>query len=278
MLKTAVRTVVHLAIIAVLTLLTQIGGLAYAIAWAIRFWLFKRHRRSVTVLVGLFVVSYGVFWFAAMKIAPLAGRVPIDCLAASNAQPVEQSVLYCALNRNYVVPELATLVTDLGAHMDREFPGSETLVLDAGFPFFDGFPLLPHLSHKDGRKADLAFYYHDAGGRYVPGVTKSPIGYWAFEEAPDGFAAPCPGNQGWKTLRWDMRWFRVFNSDVQLDENRTREALRWLTTTGRKAGLSKILLELHLKRTLRVNSDVVRFQGCRAARHDDHIHIEIGTR
>lgn len=278
MLKTVLRTAVHLGIVAVLTLLTQIGGLAYAVAWVIRFWLFKRHRRSVVVLVGLFVVSYGVFWFAAMKIAPLAGRVPIACLAASNTEPVEQSVLYCALNRNYVVPELARIVTDLAAHMDREFPGTETLVLDAGFPFIDGFPLLPHLSHKDGRKVDLAFYYRGIDGRYVPGVTKSPIGYWAFEEAPEGNATPCPRSESWKSLRWDMRWFRVFNSDLQLDEDRTGEALRWLTTSGRKAGLSRILLEPHLKRTLRANSDIVRFQGCRAARHDDHIHIQIGAR
>ncbi|MBD1544816.1 hypothetical protein [Roseibium aggregatum] len=278
MLKTALRTAVHLGIVAVLTLLTQIGGLAYGVAWASRFWLFKRHRRSVAVLVGLFAVSYGFFWFAATKIAPLAGRVPIACLTASNAEPVEQSVLYCALNRNYVVPELARIVTDLAVHMDREFPGTETLVLDAGFPFIDGFPLLPHLSHRDGRKLDLAFYYRGTDGRYVPGVTKSPIGYWAFEEAPDGYATPCPDSQGWKTLRWDMRWFRVFNSDVQLDADRTGEALRWLTTAGRRAGLAKVLLEPHLKRTLRVNSDVIRFQGCRAARHDDHMHIQIGTR
>jgi hypothetical protein len=278
MLKTALRTVVHLAIIAVLTLLTQIGGLAYAVAWAIRFWLFKPHRRSVAVLVSLFVVFYGIFWFAATRVAPLAGRVPIACLAASNVEPVGQSLLYCALNRNYVVPELARLLTDLAAHMDRKFPGTETLVLDAGFPFFDGFPLLPHLSHKDGRKVDLAFYYHDTDGRYVPGATKSPIGYWAFEQAPDGYVPPCARSSGWKTLRWDMRWFRVFNSDLQLDKDRTSEALRWLTTTGRKAGLSRILLEPHLKRTLRATGDIVRFQGCRAARHDDHIHIEIGTR
>ena len=36
-----------------------------------------------------------------------------------------------------------------------------------------------------------------------------------------------------------------------------------------------LLLEPHLKTRLKLEKyDKIRFQGCRAARHDDHIHVQ----
>ena len=81
-----------------------------------------------------------------------------------------QSAAYCALNRHYVAPELKKVLFDLSAQMDREYPGTTTLILDANFPFISGFPLLPHLSHSDGQKVDLAFFYQK-DGTYLPGKT-----------------------------------------------------------------------------------------------------------
>jgi len=65
------------------------------------------------------------------------------------------------LNRNYVKPELNIILQEL-AHKLPE--GVELKYLDANFPFFDGFPLLPHLSHNDGKKLDLSFIYEDKNG------------------------------------------------------------------------------------------------------------------
>lgn len=80
---------------------------------------------------------------ATVWIAPQFGRVPLSC---ANSGPVQmQSTLYCALNRHYVVPELKTALTELATDIDAQFAGTVTLVLDANFPFFDGFQLLPHL-------------------------------------------------------------------------------------------------------------------------------------
>jgi hypothetical protein len=39
--------------------------------------------------------------------------------------------------------------------------------------------------------------------------------------------------------------------------------------------VQKILIEPHLKERLRLQSSKVRFQGCHAARHDDHVHVQI---
>lgn len=176
-----------------------------------------------------------------------------------------QSPLYCALNRQYVTPELRDVVVSVAERMDARFEGTQTLVLDANFPFFAGFPLLPHLSHHDGRKVDLAFYYRDEGG-YLAGVTRSPLGYFAFEEGP----SDCPKRR--VSLRWDMGWLQPLWPEYPLEPERMRAVLEYLVAEPR---VSKIFIEPHLKQRFGVQSGKIRFQGCRAARHDDHIHLQL---
>ncbi len=49
-----------------------------------------------------------------------------------------------------------------------------------------------------------------------------------------------------------------------------------LSDEGRGFGVEKIFVEPHLAERLGVQADTIRFQGCRAARHDDHIHMQVG--
>jgi hypothetical protein len=176
-----------------------------------------------------------------------------------------QSKMYCALNRQYVTPELKDVLIDYAAKMATEFPDTKTLVLDANFPFFDDFPLLPHLSHNDGRKADLAFYYEDEG-EYLPEFTRSPIGYFAFENGP----TDCPDNA--VTMRWDLPWLQNLWPNYQPEPSRMRAALKLLSQDER---VGKVFIEPHLRDRFGGQSNKIRFQGCRAARHDDHIHIQL---
>jgi len=157
--------------------------------------------------------------------------------------------------------------------MDRAFPGNVTLHLDANFPFLNGFPLLPHLSHDDGRKLDIAYYYADSAGSYLPGKLRSPIGYWAFEQPGPDDSSPCPDS--WLSLRWNMTALQSLLPSRPLELNRTRAALRWLVTEGQKFDVERIFIEPYLAARLGVSSSVIGFQGCRAARHDDHIHIQL---
>ena len=258
-----------------LSILTQIGGLAYLLALSAGR-IFRRTqftRRLATAL--LFLGSYAALSVASLFIAPVFGRTPLPCLVSDNANLAMQSPLYCVLNRQYVTPEMKQVAVDLSSHVATIYPGTLTLALDGNFPFVDGFPLLPHLSHNDGRKLDLAFYYRAADGGYIRGATKSPVGYWAFEEPADRADLRCDDRSRLLTLRWDMQWFRPMLANHTLDRERTRAALQWLTASGRDAGVSKIFIEPHLARSLNVESDIIRFQGCRAARHDDHMHIQI---
>lgn len=269
------RIFTHLLAVLMLTALTQVGGIAYlgALALARRL----RDSRWIRPLnaVTAFLLLYAGLWVSSSLIAPLLGRVPLPCRPPGEAAFAMQSSLYCVLNRHYVTPELKQVTSDLAKHMAAQFPGSRLNVLDANFPFFDGFPLLPHLSHSDGRKLDLAFFYKDRASQAQIQETRSPIGYWAFEQLRPGTRGRCAGRSDRFTLRWDMDWFQIFNRDYLLDERRTAAALRWLVTEGAKRGVSKIFIEPHLSARLGVGSKIIRFQGCRAARHDDHIHFQI---
>ncbi|MEM7686287.1 MAG: hypothetical protein ACFB03_12655 [Paracoccaceae bacterium] len=246
-----IRVPLHGTWILFLTLLTQLGGIAWIIA------LFFRRRFLV------FALAYAALCASAFWVAPFTGRVPLPCTGENLRM---QSWIYCAMNRHYVVPELAEVLEDTaGKAADRQ-PGTVTLVLDANFPFIDGFPLLPHLSHDDGRKVDLAFHYAGADGTYLPGETRSPIGYFAFEHGP----TECPDQA--LTLRWNLAWLQSSFRDLPPDVERMRMAMALLSGDRR---VGKIFIEPHLVRSWGVGHPKVRFQGCRAARHDDHIHIQL---
>lgn len=245
------RVLGHIAFITFLTILTQLGGVAWLIALAFK-------RRIIT-----FLLAYAVLSLSAVSIAPQFGRVALPCFGSDTLKL--QTPLFCVLNRHYVTPELKDVLTDFAADMARDHPQTKTRVLDANFPFLTGFPLLPNLSHADGRKVDLAFYYEDESG-YLPDRARSPIGYFAFEEGPTN----CP--RAFPSLRWDMGWLQPLWRDYTLDAPRMKSALQKLSAEPR---LSKIFIEPHLKNTFGVTSAKIRFQGCRAARHDDHIHIQL---
>lgn len=246
-----IRVILQLSAIILLTLLTQLGGLAWLAALATR-------HRIATFTAAYIALSLGAVW-----VASLAGRVPLPCFSSGPLQI--QSPLYCALNRHYVTPELAQVLRDYATSMNEQFAGTTTLVLDANFPFLNGYPLLPHLSHHDGRKVDIAFYYQDTTG-YLDRTTRSPLGYFAFEDGP----TDCPERRA--TLRWDMTWLQPLWPAYTLEPNRMEAALRTLTADPR---VGKIFIEPHLKQRFAPSEAKIRFQGCRAARHDDHIHLQL---
>jgi len=246
-----VRFAFNAGVVLALTILTQIGGLAWLVACGFR-------RRLLAFLVFYIFLSVSAVW-----IAPQFGRVALSCFERGTLQV--HSFMYCALNRTYVTPELAEVLSDASDRLEQLHPGTVTLVLDAGFPFADGFPLLPHLSHHDGEKADIALFYADEFG-YLPGRTRSPIGYFAFETGPTDCAKVSP------TLRWDMEALQPYWHDYALERDRTRAVLQILAADLR---VGKVLLEPHLTETLGVVHEKIRFQGCRAARHDDHIHLQL---
>jgi hypothetical protein len=126
---------------------------------------------------------------------------------------------------------------------------------------------LPHLSHDDGEKLDFAYYYSDPDGVYLPGRTRSPIGYWAFEPAVE---EQCP--PAWLTLRWGMGWLQPLFPDRRLEPRRTAALVQALLDDPRTAN---VFFEPPLAARMGLAHPRLRFQGCRAARHDDHVHVQL---
>jgi hypothetical protein len=263
------RLLFHASVVMLLTALTQVGAIAYAVAYLI----YRRTKLRLPAFATFFAAYAGLV-FASNVTAPIFGRVPVPCFASKDAELTVRTPLFCVLNRNFVSPKMLIAARALASHMKGKFSGTITLVLDGNFPFVDGFPLLPHLSHSDGNKLDIAFYYA-ADGAYLPGRTRSPIGYFAFEVPNSGAKLPCEGRNDLITFRWDFAYLQGLFPAYQLESQRMKEALRWLSTDGQAYGIEKIFVEPHLVQSLDAQQERIRFQGCRAARHDDHIHFQV---
>lgn len=255
----------HGLIAVVLTLLTQIGGVAYVMALlATKLWRragSPRWRRTVYLTVATLLV-YTIASWAMPLLAANFDRVPVRCGATTKVA--------CLLNRAYLRSTTITVVNKLDRDMASRFRHSHVTVLEGSFPLFDGFPLPPHLSHHDGRKVDLAYFYRDARGQPIPRGSPSPLGYFHFQQPRPGDHEPCAGR--FTPLRWDFAWLQPKEPAWVLDEERTRAMILWLKA---RPEVTRIFIEPHLADRLGVGGGKVRFQGCQAARHDDHLHVEV---
>lgn len=233
---------------------------------------YTKGQKTVFVLIS-FSVLYALLTAAILpQVAPIFGRTALNCFSDGKHPYQASSWLYCALNRHYVRPELKKSLERLSQHMSQKYPGTISTYLDANFPFIDGFPLLPHRSHNDGKKLDINFFYKDkASGKPLPKGGAWFVGYWSFEPAWRH-----QKNKGCKIdgiLRWRMEWIQFLFKDVEFDMQRTAEAVRYLAQ--RDPSIQKVLIEPYLLGLLNVQGEKIRFAGCNAARHDDHIHYQI---
>lgn len=267
--------VIGICLVIILTAITQVGGIAVWLGYGAGN-IVRKHRLPIFRLTGFstFVIVYGMLSFIILpQIAPTFGTVALNCFSQPNSAYKSNSTLYCALNRHYVTPKVEATVEDLAQHMSQAYPGSVVTYLDAGFPF-TGFPLLPHLSHNDGKKLDLALFYKDRGtGRKIPDAGSWTIGYWSF--APSYLLQYQPTCKQDGTWRWNADVIQFLFADLIIDQERTKEMAAFLSRPGEENPVKKLFLEPHLKHSLGLKSDKIRFAGCSAARHDDHVHIEV---
>lgn len=267
----ALRILLCAALFLLLTAITQIGGVLLLLSWLLNGMLQQRWRMKRPRLVGTLLFA-GLYLLAtAFVVPPLArmgGRVPLPVFGDEALAP--HTIWTAVLNRHYVDPELEAVVREVAKDFVRD--GEPPMVyLDAGAPFFDGFPLLPHLSHNDGRKLDLAFCYTDAMGQ-ATADTPSPIGYGAFAPPQSGeedTAARCRATGAWW---YDALGFMPLDNSLALDEARTRDLVNVLAGHPRTG---KIFIEPYLKIRWGISSGKVRFHGCHAVSHADHIHVQL---
>ncbi len=266
-----VKTGGFVFLVILLTAATQIGGVVVVLCIPVFTWT-GRHLGDRKLLlragacIGIYACAYLGASLAVIPLAGALGRAPLPCGLVGEVSLKPRTYLTCLLNRHYAALPAGQALQEITNEFSKEFKGARIAYLDAGFPFFGWFPMIPHLSHGDGRKIDLALIY--AGSAATP----SPIGYWGFVQPRPGDPRPCNGTKGW--LRWDMAWLQPLLPEVRPDERRTAELVHAL---ARSPGVVRILVETHLRQLLGLDHPKIRFQGCRAARHDDHIHVEFAA-
>ena len=260
-----------------LTLLTQTGGIEFLLFWLL--WRKIRERftkKWLRISLGTtsFLAFHAVFAFLIIPlIAPLFGRKPLP-IYHENIQPL--NLLTCSCNRHYVKPELYDAILNVSTKLNEENQGSIVAYLDAGFPFMEGFPLFPHLSHDDGEKIDLALFYVDAkSGQSLNLEAPSFIGYGVYESPKAGESNQplvCDKKGYWQYDILSKIVPQWHQDDYQFDEARTQKLLQLLSN---EKAIKKIFIEPHLKNRMYLNSSKIRYHGCQAVRHDDHIHVEL---
>lgn len=268
--------IVHIAIITLLTVITQVGGLIYLLCLIFYHFAdnwYPKLKKHVYYKPGLFIVLYLLFTLLFIPfIASIFGRVPLPLFSA-HIKPL--SIITVLLNRHYVNDELLRVTQSAAQQLDEKYPGTITYYLDANFPFIEGFPLLPHLSHNDGKKLDLAFYYVNKETDKYSGNHPSPIGYGIYEDPLSGeLNQPqiCADRGFWQYSAMEHIVPQWNKNQFSLDNSRTRAMVEILT---RQRAIEKIFIEPHLKNRLGLTSSKIRYHGCQAVRHDDHLHIQI---
>lgn len=255
------------------TLITQIGGFVLWLSLPLLDRIRSQQKmirlgRRVLVFLTLYLLT---LFFIVPPLALQGGRVPLPCFATAENPLQPANLGFCLLARNYIRPTVLEMLKPIARHIASRYPGTNVMYLDGNFPFSNGFPLLPHLSHKDGKKLDLAYFYRRSNNKEPLRKTPSPIGYWAYEQPASQEVQPCRGQSG-EWLRWDFDWLQPFFAYAEIDQERTKRLLQELIEAP---DVQKILIEPHLKHRLNAHHAKVRFQGCHAARHDDHIHFQI---
>lgn len=234
------RIILHIILILALTVLTQIGGVVYLFSILI----IRRKKVNFRVKrVVLFFCLYVLSIFLIVpNIAPFFGREKVK-----NTQQIDSQFFVTWLfNRNYVTPEMNQTLKGIANKFQGEYPDSQLIYLDANFPFFDGFPLLPHLSHNDGKKLDLAFIYKEPNGQPT-NKKPSNSGYGIFENPRNkeiNQTEVCKRNGSWQ---YDFPKYLTFGSDkeLELDSQKTR---RLIELIAQHSKTQKIFIEPHLKK------------------------------
>lgn len=258
-----------------LSIATQIGGLIFLLSiLANNYVPINRRGRSsqAALFMGLYLVSTFII---VPPIAKSLGRVPLPLSKKGMIIPNHRWT--CLLNRHYVKPKLYELVMKSAIQYNAKEKNIRPVrYLDANFPFIDGFPLLPHRSHNDGEKIDLAFFY-TSNTTGIPWSKRVSLSGYGFCESPtpreENMPSFCQQKGYWQYSLLQNIMGQASPKEVRFDPEATR---RLLNNLSEHPHTKKIFIEPHLKQRLGFsNDDKIRFHGCAAVRHDDHIHLEM---
>ncbi len=264
--KIILKIISQILLFVFLTISTQIGGIIYLLCLIItKKWPRNLKIKPIILFIGLYTISTLII---VPLIAPIFGRERVK--HTDSIKPTNYMTVF--LNRNYVRPKLNELL--LQTEKELNGSGIEIHYLDGNFPFMNKFPLFPHLSHNDGKKIDISLIYETKTGE-ITHKQKSISGYGVFEDPKSN-----EYNQIDKCLKsgyfqYDYPKYVTFgkiNKDIVFSEKGTKTLINSIL---KNKSLGKLFIEPHLKKRMNLAHDKIRYHGCRAVRHDDHIHLQL---
>ncbi|BAO74815.1 hypothetical protein [Winogradskyella sp. PG-2] len=247
----------HLILITFLTALTQVGGLI----WLITVFLSIKTKCKKRVIFPVFYLLFNL-----VLVPPIASYFGREKLPWFDVNLKPKNWFYPLAFRNYVKPELKNLL-----YSSSKASKTQITYLHGNFPFFDKFPLLPHLSHNDGKKIDLSFNYLNKNGNKT---NKKPSlsGYGTYVKPNNLTTENCIEKGNWQYDFTKYITFEIVN-DLKFDSNSTKTIIETLLSHSET---QKVFIEPYLKTRLGLNDrSKISFHGCKAVRHDDHIHLQI---
>jgi hypothetical protein len=265
--KAFLKILLHSLCVIILTIVTQIGGIIYIISLLCVSRKKSKHRiKRTLIFTFLYLIST---FFIIPKVALIFGRIKIE----DNHKIKTHNYFTKICNRDYVTTKMHAVLTDVSLKLNQELPEIKLIYLDANFPFFDGFPLLPHLSHNDGKKIDLSFIYEDENGK--TNLKPSKSGYGIFEAPLKGEKNQtkiCKQKGSWQYDFTKYLTLGTHSNHLKFSKSGTKILINKILANQ---NVSKIFIEPHLKVRLHLKNSKIRFHGCNAVRHDDHIHLQI---
>ena len=202
--------------------------------------------------------------------APIFGREKIK----ESEMVQAHSFFYKLANRNYVRPALNEAIGKIAGEFERQNSGIKMVYLDANFPFMNQFPLLLHLSHHDGKKIDISLIYEDQNGQ-LTNKKPSVSGYGVYEgptKKEYDQISTCKDQGHWQYDFPKYLTFGKVNPAIAFSERGTRRLVKRIV---KQPEIGKLFIEPHLKSRLNLKNKKIRFHGCQAVRHDDHIHFQL---
>lgn len=273
----AIKLISKFFIFIILTIVTQVGGIAYLLAnltYKLTDKFATNKLLKSTYRLGSFLIIYSLVCFIIVPtIARKFDRVPLPLTVTNYVRPLNK--LTYLLNRNYVKASLKQTTFEVANQINRKYPGTVINYLDANFPFFDNFPLVPHLSHDDGKKLDLSFFYKDASTGASTNNCPAFIGYGICEEPTlnEINTSDLCAEKGYWQYSFLKKITPQSNKEMfVLDDEKTKTLVNLFVS---QKAIGKVFIEPHLKNRLGLTSSKVRFHGCQAVRHDDHIHLQL---
>ena len=263
-----------------LTILTQVGGFIYLLyqplSSRIKQKVQKKSKQRLTRLATFSALYLLISWTIVPLVAKQFGRVQLPIFATTDAPIQPRHYFFTLANRNYVKPKLKSTIIKTAKALNKKYPNAKILYLDGCFPFLDGMPLMPHLSHSDGRKLDITFVYKNKETEKYTNKTPTWVGYGGSEmpsSKEEDRAEVCKKQGYFQYSFLKALTPTIGKSNLEFDNEANRWLVRYLS---KQSSIGKIFIEPHLKTRFRLNNvNKIRFHGCQAVRHDDHIHIQL---